>query len=66
MIGEREIATDPPLLTPRDAARRLSLSEKTLYNYTKAGQIPVVRIGRAVRYSLDDLKSWIQRASEKN
>ncbi len=66
MIGEREIATDPLLLTPRDAARRLSLSEKTLYNYTKAGQIPVVRIGRAVRYSLDDLKSWIQRASEKN
>lgn len=54
------------LLTPREAARSLGVSEKTLYNYTRCGEIPVVRIGRAVRYSLEDLKAWIQRASEKN
>ena len=66
LIGARkEQSLRPLLLSPRDAAKALSISEKTLFNYTKAGDIPVVRIGRAVRYSLDDLKAWIARRSEK-
>jgi len=61
----RKPVTPQLLLSPREAARALSICERTLYALTKAGEIPAVRIGRAVRYSMDDLKDWIRRASEK-
>jgi excisionase family DNA binding protein len=53
------------LLTPRQAAKALNICEKSLYNHTKAGTIPVVRIGRAVRYSPDDLRAWVAGNSEE-
>ena len=48
------------LLTPKEASRALAVSEKTLWTYTKSCNIPVVRIGRAVRYDPEDLKKFIQ------
>ncbi len=48
------------LLTPRDAARTLAVSERTLWGLTHPrGPIPAVRIGRAVRYSVDALRAWV-------
>lgn len=48
------------------AAKVLSISERTLWGLTKAGDIPAVRFGgRNVRYSPDDLRAWIQKRSEK-
>jgi excisionase family DNA binding protein len=51
--------TAPQLLTRRDAAKLLALSESKLEKLTAAGELPVVRIGRAVRYDLVDLRGWI-------
>ena len=51
----------PLLLKPRDAARTLALSERTLFAIAKRGEIPVIRCGRAVRYSIDDLRAWVER-----
>ncbi len=62
-------AVAPLLLTARQAATLLNLSERTLYRLTAGGDIPVVKIGpRGVRYDVGDLKSWIARAknSEKS
>ena len=55
--------TEPALLlTPRDAARTLAICERTLWERTQPrGPIPVVRIGRAVRYAVADLETWIER-----
>jgi len=53
------------LVSPREAAKALAVCEKTLWSLTKRGEIPAVRIGRAVRYSMDELQAWIRRASEK-
>jgi excisionase family DNA binding protein len=47
------------LLTPRDAAKALAISERTLWTLTNDGKIPHKRIGRAVRYSVADLQAWI-------
>jgi excisionase family DNA binding protein len=59
-----EPAVEPMLLTARQAAKALSISERTLWGLTKAGDIPAVRFGgRNVRYSPDDLKAWIQKRS---
>jgi excisionase family DNA binding protein len=49
------------LVTAREAAKMLSVCEKTLWSLTARGEIPVVRIGRSVRYSLADLNHWIEK-----
>ena len=48
------------LLTVREAAGLLRISERTLFTLTKDGQIPSVRVGRGVRYDPGDLASWIE------
>ena len=49
------------LLRPNDAARALAISPRKLWEITNRGEIPCVRIGRAVRYDLADLRDWINR-----
>jgi excisionase family DNA binding protein len=51
----------PLLLTSRDAARSLAVSERTLWGLTyPRGPIRAVRFGRAVRYSADTLRAWVR------
>jgi excisionase family DNA binding protein len=49
----------PLLLTPREAATALAISERTLWTLTKSGALPAVRLGRSVRYSVDALREHI-------
>ena len=51
----------PKLLTAREAAAVLAVSEKTLQHLTAPkGTLPVVRIGkRGVRYTTAALQKWI-------
>lgn len=44
------------LLTSREAATALSISERTLWGLQ---DLPRVRIGRSVRYDLEDIRAWI-------
>lgn len=50
------------LLSTREAAKRLSISERTLFELTKSGQLPCVRLGMAKRYSVETIKKWIQKS----
>ena len=43
-----------PLLTAREAADVLKVSERTLWSLTKAKDIPAVKVGRSVRYDQAD------------
>ncbi len=52
---------EPMLLSPRQAAKALSVCERTLYGLTKSRELPVVRIGRSVRYSVEDIRAFIER-----
>jgi excisionase family DNA binding protein len=56
----RDQSSEPLLLTVRQAAALLSISERTLWGLTKSSQLPVVRIGRAVRYDFRDLTDWVE------
>ncbi len=49
------------LLTTREAAKALAVSEKTLWNLTTPrGTIPAIRVGeRSLRYSVRALDEWI-------
>lgn len=60
---QKPSTTAPMLLTPRDAAKALALSERTLWSITAPrGVIPCVRVGAAVRYDPADLQQWIETA----
>jgi excisionase family DNA binding protein len=63
-MGIQVKTMEPLLLTPSEAAKALSICERTLYALTKSGELPVIRIGRAVRYSPDDIKAWIERSKK--
>lgn len=52
---------NPLLLTPKAAAKRLSLAESTLYQLLTSGQIESVKIGRARRVPIDALISYVDR-----
>jgi hypothetical protein len=51
------------LLTARDAANALAISEKPLWTLTAPrGPIPMIRVGeRSVRYSVTALQRWIDQ-----
>ena len=52
------------LLTAKEASQALAVSEKTLWTYTRKYNIPVVKIGSAIRYDPEDLKRFIQSRKE--
>ena len=54
------------LLSVREAATAMGICEKTLWTITQQGEIPVIRIGRSVRYPLEGLREWIQKQSGKS
>ena len=47
------------LLRSRDAADLLAISERKLWELQNAGAIPVIRLGRMVRFRRSDLDLWI-------
>ena len=65
MTPERQTADAPLLWTPRETAKALSICGKTLWSLTRAGRLPCVRIGRAVRYSRDDILRFIEASKDK-
>ncbi len=52
-------ADDRLLVDAKRAAAMLSISPRTLWTLTNCGDIPCVRIGRAVRYDPRDLACYI-------
>jgi len=58
--GSANESQRPMLLTSADAARALQISPRKLWELMTRGDIPHVRIGRAVRFRLEDLEKWIE------
>lgn len=50
---------DRLLVGGRDAARVLSVSQRTLHTLAMRGDIPSIRIGARRLYSLEQLRGWI-------
>jgi len=59
--------TDPAklLFTVRETARVLAIIERTLFSLTKRGEIKRLKIGRSVRYSVEQLKRWIDEHEQE-
>lgn len=52
-----------PLLTMRQVARGLQISQRKVGLLTRDGHLPAVRIGRAVRYTVADVNRYIASAT---
>lgn len=59
--GERRLLQGKELLTVPEAAGLLSLSRTTVYELVAAGDLPVVKIGRATRIPAEALRAWVAR-----
>lgn len=59
----------PLVLRPRDAAKALAISPRLLWQLTKDGQIPCVRVGsgarKSVLYPVAELQAWLRREAAK-
>ena len=57
--------SSPLALRPREAAKALGISPRLLWQLTKDGHIPCVRVGsgkrQTVLYPLADLQAWLTR-----
>lgn len=56
-----ETNTAPRLVTVNDAARYLAVSVSTLYGWVYQRRIPFVKVGRALRFEMDDLDNFVER-----
>ena len=46
-------------LRPREAAAAIGICPRTLWTMTQRGDVPHVRIGRAVVYPVRELQDWL-------
>jgi excisionase family DNA binding protein len=53
------------LMTTDEVADLLSVKESTIRKWVHLKQIPVVRLGRAVRFSHETIEDWIKEKTEK-
>jgi excisionase family DNA binding protein len=52
-------------MRPREAAVALGISERLLWEWTNRGEIPHVRIGKAILYPVDVLRRWLDEHAAK-
>ncbi|MBI3322885.1 MAG: helix-turn-helix domain-containing protein [Candidatus Omnitrophica bacterium] len=48
------------VMTVSEVAEYLRVNPQTVYRKAKAGELPVVRIGRAIRFRRAELESWLR------
>ena len=59
---------EPLALRPREAAKALGISPRTLWEWTRAGRIPCVRVGGGARqvvlYPKAALERWLAQQAQ--
>lgn len=52
-----------PMLTLRETAERLNVSEKTIRRLVANRELAAIRVGNQLRLDADQLEAWISQAS---
>lgn len=53
------------LLTIKDLAEYLQLNEQTVYRNFEKWNIPCLKLGRAIRFDIDQVRAWVQENNAK-
>ena len=68
-MSERDPRTketpEPLALRPREAAKALGIGRRLLWELTNRGEIPHLRLNRAVVYPTDQLRAWLAEKAKK-
>jgi excisionase family DNA binding protein len=57
------VVVKPAIMTVKDVAEYLRMSEAKVYRLVKEGVLPVVRIGKTWRFRKDLLDQWLKDCS---
>ena len=49
------------LISFNETCRELGVKPSTLYQWTSAGLVPVIRVGRLLRFDKEQLLDWFKR-----
>ncbi len=56
---------EPDIMTIREVAEYLRLTEKTAYRFALEGKIPGFKVGAAWRFRREDIVNWTKEASKQ-
>ncbi|MBT3787419.1 MAG: helix-turn-helix domain-containing protein [Alphaproteobacteria bacterium] len=60
-MTETRPSSPSPVLSPKDAARLLGISSRTLARLVKRREIAFVRVGGSLRFKPDDLRAFVDQ-----
>jgi len=66
IISRGDIKMNNHVLTTKELADYLSVSEGTVYNMVKEGEIPAAKIGRSWRFLRPAIDKWLEDLMLKN
>ena len=66
MVEENNTQLNDQVLTIREVAQYLRLSEAKIYELARNGTIPAVRIGKSWRFQKELLMEWVRNGGEAN
>jgi len=66
-MGEvKDTKLNDQVLTIREVAQYLRLSEAKIYELARNGTLPAVRIGKSWRFQKELLMEWVRKGGEAN
>ncbi len=64
-VVETRQADNRLLCKPGEAAEMLNLAKSTVYHLVASGELPSVRVGKAIRISREAIDKWIRDQEER-
>jgi len=59
------ITTDRLAVRPVEAAKALGIGQRKLWELTKAGVIPHIKLGTCTLYPVDELRAWLRASTTR-
>ncbi len=59
MNDKPPVVLNPLAVDEHAAAAMLGISVRSFWEYRRTGEIPTIRIGRSVRFAVDDLRRFL-------
>lgn len=66
MESQNEVSSQRLLLRVPEVAKALGLGRTKVYELIAAGELPVIRLGRAVRVSVAALQKWVEERDKQS
>jgi len=48
------------MMTVAEVAKKLNVAKKTIYNWSKNGEIPSYQIGQGLRFDKSEIEEWLK------